>query len=606
MAHPHLQTSATPVLSCLGARWLWPEVETQRRGAALAQATGLPRTVAEILVARGYEAPESLTQFLTPRLEQLPEPSTLKSLTEAVARLSHAIIQNERIARFGDYDVDGTCATAMLTRYLRALGVESLCYIPDRLTEGYGPNPAAMETLAQQGVKVLVTVDTGTNAPEAMAAAQALGLEVIVTDHHPPSGVLPPAVAVLNPHRADDTSTLQGLCGSGVVFYLLLGLNRHLRTMGFFNASRPEPKLTTLLDLVALATVADVMPLTGVNRILVAKGLQQLATWQHRGLAALASVAGVKDDISTHSLGFALGPRLNAAGRIESAHSALKLLLAEDAELAYPHAQQLNQLNLARQEMEKTILREALAQAEEILSAEPETPVLVLHGAQWHPGVVGIVASRVKERCLRPTFVLGVDSNGHLKGSGRSVPTIDLGAAVAASAQATLSGGGHAAAAGVSLKRENLAAFIRLLAQHITGQLAAQGLAGVPLSQAMAPTVKIEASASIGALTAELAQNLLQIAPFGAGNPEPILALPQTVVTFAKPVGATAEHLKLRLQSASGGSQVEAIAFGAAPTPLGAALTQGGGKPLTLAATLKTRQFNGKTLTEIHVKDAMV
>lgn len=596
--------SAPPALSVLGARWVWPTAETRRAGAALAQSLGLPRTVAEILISRGYTAPEAIQTFLNPRLEHLPDPALLKDMEAAVARMVHALQHHEKIGIFGDYDVDGTCATSILTRYLRALGNEPLRYIPDRLTEGYGPTAPAMHTLAGQGVKLLVTVDTGTNAPAAMAEAAKLGMDVIVTDHHPPSGALPTAVAVLNPHRPDDTSPLQGLCGSGVVFYLLLALNRHLRSTGFFSATRPEPKLTPLLDMVALATVADVMPLTGTNRVLVAKGLQQLGTWQHRGLAALASVAGVKDDVSTYSLGFALGPRLNAAGRIESAQSALNLLLAEDAESAYPFAQQLHQLNAARQEMEKAILHEALRQAETTLAAEPETPVLVLHGQGWHPGVVGIVASRVKDRMNRPTFVLGADANGHLKGSGRSVAGINLGAAVAACASVLVSGGGHAAAAGVTLKAENVAAFQRQMQQHVWGQLAAQGLAGVPLAWALAPVVRVEGLAAVGGLNAELAQSLQQLAPFGPSNAEPVLAVPSTVVTYARPVGATAEHLKLRLQSSTGGPQVEAVAFGAAPTPLGAALAQGGGRPLTVAVTLKMRQFNGKTLTDVHVKDA--
>lgn len=589
-------------LSVLGQRWVWAEGNS-RQAAALAQSTGMSPLIAQILAARGFGLAERATVFLNPRLEQLPPPFTLKDLDVAVRRLAQAIVAREVVGIFGDYDVDGTCACAILVRYLRGFGAEPIVYIPERLSEGYGPNPAAMRVLHGQGVRLLVTVDTGTTAHEALAEAQALGMEVIVTDHHQPGASLPPALAIVNPQRADCASPLQNLCASGVIFYVLMALNRHLRESGFFK-ERVEPSLTPLLGMVALATVADVMPLVDYNRVLVAKGLQQLATWQHRGLAALASVAGVRDDVSAIGLAFGLAPRLNAAGRVESARSAMDLLLTDDDAQALVFAQRLQELNTQRQAIEKEVLREALAQAEGQFT--DATLALVLHGQGWHPGVAGIVAARVKERFNRPTFVLGVDEHGVLKGSGRSVVGLDLGAAVRACGDVLLSGGGHAMAAGITLQPANLAAFGRLLAQALAAQLAQDStMADIPLAVRLAPQLGIAARASVANLTPDMGQALQQLGPFGNGNPEPVLALEQARIVHAKPVGATQEHLRLRLAGVGGGG-VDAICFGAMNTPLGAVLGQSGGRALTLAATLRPRVFNGKALLDVQVKDAVV
>jgi single-stranded-DNA-specific exonuclease len=598
-----------PPLSLLGQRWRWVQEEdaaVARAGIALAQSTGLPTVVTHILAGRGYGTPDAMTAFLNPRLEQLPDPMTLKDMDRAIARLKQAIEAKETIAIFGDYDVDGTCATAILARYLKQVGIQPVLYIPDRLTEGYGPTSPAMETLAGQGVKLLITVDTGTTAHEALQKAANLGMDVLVTDHHQPAGALPPAAAILNPQRADDTSALQGLCGSGVVFYLLMGLNRALRQDGFFAGGRVEPRLAGLLDLVALATVADVMPLTTCNRVLVAKGLQQLATWQNRGLACLASVAGVKDDVSATTLGFALAPRLNAAGRIESARTALALLMAENDDEAYPLAESLNTLNKQRQDMEKAILAEARLQAEELF--DDETLALVLHAEGWHPGVVGIVASRIKEQFNRPTFILGGDGNGALKGSGRCIAGLNLGAAVHTAKDILLSGGGHAMAAGVSLKAENVEAFRKALGEALRGQLEARVEdAHWPLAYRLAPVLQVEAQTTPAGLTSGLVETLQQIGPFGAGNPEPMLGLTHVKVTYAKPVGATQEHLKLRIADATGfgAPQLDAICFGACNNALGQTLANSGGRSLTLAVTARNRMFNGRPLLDVQVKDAL-
>lgn len=594
------------VLSATGQRWVLPTPQTERAAAALQQSLGLPALVAGVLAQRGFAEVDEVSQFLNPRLEHLPDPLSLRDMDKALAVLLPAIEAAQPITVFGDYDVDGTCATAMLARYFKALGVPMGRYIPDRLTEGYGPNPAAMQTLAAQGTKLILTVDTGTNAHEALAEAAKLGMTVVVTDHHPPHGPLPTAAAIVNPQRADCTSTLQGLCGSGVVFFLLMALNRSLRAKGFFTPTRPEPKLTQWLDLTALATVADVMPLLGTNRILVAKGLQQLATGQNVGLNTLLSVAGARDEISAYSLGFVLGPRLNAAGRIDSAEGAVALLVAEDEADALPLAQHLNDLNQQRQSLEKNILEAAMAQA--IMQLEdPETLALVLYAPEWHPGVVGIVASRVKDKTGRPTFVLGTDSNGHCKGSGRSAAGLNLGAGVEAAYAALISGGGHAAAAGVTLEPQNLAAFKRLLNEALWAELKNRPTAHLPLAEQLAPTLTLACSASVASLAYEAgleqADALQQIAPFGQGFPEPIFHLPQVVVQNVRAVGADGSHLRVRCVGPTGGPSIEAMAFSAAHTPLGALLQGSAGKPIQLAVTLKRRTFNGKAMLDIFIKD---
>jgi len=596
-----------PRLSALGQIWRMPDSEAaaHRQGLALAQMTGLPAVVARILAGRGHAAPTLANAFLNPRLDMLPDPGSLKDMDAAVERLAAAIRGSRQVAIFGDYDVDGTCASALLSRYLKAVGVDAHVYIPDRLTEGYGPTPEAMRALAERGTHLLVTVDTGTTAFEALEEARKLGMQVIVTDHHLPQGSLPPADALVNPQRYDDTSELQGLCGSGVVFYLLLALNRRLRADGFFE-DKAEPNLAQYLDLVALATVADVMHLTGVNRVLVAKGLQQLGTWRHRGLAALAGVAGVRDDVSATGLGFSLAPRLNAAGRVDSAHAALNLLLAETDEVALPLAQHLDGLNKQRQALEKQILQEAMEQAEAHMN--DDTLALVLHADGWHPGVVGIVASRVKERFNRPAFILGCDENGLLKGSGRGITGFNLGEAlhVCKDQGLLLSGGGHAMAAGVTLEKGKLAAFREALNAAMWEQL--NGRADGrdwPLSHRLAPVLALDAEVSAPGLTAALAQTLQQLAPFGMGNPEPVLALPGTRIRFSKTVGADQSHLRVSLADSAGRPGPDAICFGAMNTPLGPLLANSAGRALTLAVTAKPRTFNGKAMLDVHVKDAM-
>lgn len=594
--------AALPPLSVTGKKWL--EKPTNDNAAlALAQQTGLHPLVARLLVQRGFAALDEAGKFLTPRLEYLPDPSELKDMDAAVARIIHAIDHAESIAIFGDYDVDGTCATALLARYFRQLGITPFLYIPHRLTEGYGPTPAAMEDIRNRGNTLLITVDTGTTAHPALEKAKEIGLDVVVTDHHQPSGALPPAAAILNPHRADDTSPLQGLCGSGVAFYLLMALQRALRARGYF-ASRAEPKLAQLLDLVAIATVCDVMQLTDTNRVLVARGLQQLGTWQNRGLAALASVAGVKETPDVYAAGFAIGPRLNAAGRLESARTALDVLLSDDDDAAYALADQLNSINLQRQQVEKDVLAQAMQQAEEQMREHPL--VIVAHGMGWHPGVVGIVAARVKEKFNRPTFVLGGGEDGIYRGSARSVHGLNIGAAVHAAKSHILTGGGHAMAAGVTLNPQKLPEFTACLNAQLQAQLDAAPPEEqmIPIAYRLAPVVHLDATLSLAALNLETAQELEKLAPFGTGNPEPMLKLHNVRVASARAIGKTQEHLKLRLQDSLGSTTVDAVAFGANTNALGPFLSQTAGRAVTLAGRIKLGSWQGQQRVEVHITDA--
>ncbi|PIZ31839.1 MAG: single-stranded-DNA-specific exonuclease RecJ [Alphaproteobacteria bacterium CG_4_10_14_0_8_um_filter_53_9] len=579
------------MLSLLGHRWVMPQTGW-REAAALSQQTGLSPLVCQLMAAGGIITPAMASDHLSPNLKNLPNPNLMPDVIPAVARLKKAIKEGEALCIFGDYDVDGTCATALAMRYFACLGITPLTYVPDRLTEGYGPNPKAMQSIAAKGVKLVITVDTGTMAHEALEAARQAGLDVLVTDHHPPHAGRPPCVALVNPHAGSAPEELTPLCGTGVLFYLLMALNTSLREDGYFSENQPEPKLTKWLDLVALATVADVMQLVGVNRILVAKGLAQMGRWGNAGLSALAQVAGVSGAPSAYTLGFQLGPRINAAGRIESATLAQNLLQTEDAYAAAAAAEKLNELNKERQELEKQALAEALQQAEEMMKENPS--VLMVQGA-WHPGVVGLVASRVKEKFYRPTFAFAwaKDDAGTplLKGSARSVDGIDLGAAVAAAHTHTLSGGGHAMAAGVTLLRDKLGAFAEMVTKNIHTQIGTQ-------DELLIPRLKVAATLPAAGVTMQLGEELSKLEPYGMGNPEPVLAVTGAQISYAKAVGATQDHIKFRLTSGA-----EGIAFGAGNTPLGAALTQSAGKPLTLAVKLRPNTFNGRTTLDMHLQD---
>jgi len=575
--------------SVTGRRWVWREADA-RTSLAIAQRADLPELVGRLLAARGVGI-EGVADFLEPTLRALlPDPSCLIDMDAAAARLAGAVRQGETVAVFGDYDVDGACSGALMVRALRALGCTVSHYVPHRLTEGYGPNGAAIRALCDRGATLIVCVDCGIAAHEALEAARGLA-DIVVLDHHKAEGPVPRVVAAVNPNRLDCASGLHHLCAAAVAFLACVALHRVLRRDGFFQR-RPEPALMDLLDLVALATVCDVMPLTGVNRALVTQGLKVLGKRGHAGLAALLEVGLVRDQPSAHSLGFVLGPRINAAGRIDEPDLGMRLLLCDDPVEARAMAERLDAVNKRRQEVEAEVLGAAFAEAE--AQVADGHPVLLISGAGWHPGVVGIVAGRIKEKFNRPACVAGV-SEGLARGSGRSVPGLDLGGAVIAARQAGLlaTGGGHPMAAGFSYPLASEAALHRFL----DARLALPG--GLP----GAADLVIEGSVAVPAATNALAEQVGRLAPFGSGNEEPVFALARTRVVRADRVGKEGNTIRAFLEGEAGG-RLKAICFRAKEGPLAEALLGRSGLPLHLCGQLRAERWNDEVTACLHVVDA--
>jgi single-stranded-DNA-specific exonuclease len=532
-------------------RWVFPAdraevAQTELDEAARVVATELSvhPVVAKVLVARGYRTPTDAKKFLTDSVAELPDPFLMKGLPQAVERLMRAILQQEAVTLYGDYDVDGVSSTALLTTFLRQVGLEVRTYIPHRLEEGYGLNRAAIERLASEGTKLLVTLDCGITSHAEIERANSLGVDVVVVDHHAVPEVMPPAVAVLNPLQPGCDYPTKWLCAGGVTFNLCMGLRKTLREKGFFagNGGRQEPNLKQLLDLVALATVADVVPLTGANRILVTHGLKELTAGRRPGVRALKDVAEVGGrDITASDVGFRLGPRINAAGRLDDASIGLQCLLSRDYESALPLARALDSANKERQQIERNMLQAAIEQAETAVARGAKG--LVLSSPDWHPGVVGIVASRIVERFYRPTILIGVH-DGMGKGSARSIEGFHLYDAVKSVSGVLTRFGGHKAAAGLSIDPARL--------QEFTD--AFEGVAAQRLDDAaLIPRCRIDAVVDPKELDEKAIASLEKLAPFGMGNPEPVLAfrgqmaLPK-VLENKKP--GEPGHLKLTLESA--------------------------------------------------------
>lgn len=581
------ETTVLDVTASLsGRRWRSRDGDA-RAGLALAQRLALPELVGRLLAARGVGLDEAAA-FLDPRLrDALPDPQQFKDMDAAVERLVAALENAEPIAVFGDYDVDGATSAAVLAHYFAAVGCPLRIYVPDRLTEGYGPNAPALLRLRAEGIRVVITVDCGTLAFEALEEAAAAGVDVIVVDHHAAEPRLPAACAVVNPNRLDDASPHGQLAAVGVTFLLAVALNSALRDRGRF-AERAEPDLMALLDMVALGTVADVVPLTGANRALVAQGLKVLAQRRNVGLAALADVAGVSERPTAYHLGFVLGPRINAGGRVGEADMGARLLTARDAGEARTLAERLDAYNRERRELEAVVLEEALAQAETRSGA-----ALVVADDGWHPGVIGIVASRLKDRYQRPTCVVALEGDIG-KGSGRSVAGVDLGAAVIAARQAGIleAGGGHKMAAGFTVRRDRLDELRAFLDARV---------ADVAQSGALVPTLNVDGVVAVRGADTDLVAALDRLAPYGAGNPEPRLALARCHVVRADVVGA--DHVRCVLSDANGGS-LKAIAFRQAAEPLGQALLGARGRALNVAGHLRADTWQGREGVQLIVDDA--
>ncbi|GEO12997.1 single-stranded-DNA-specific exonuclease [Microvirga aerophila] len=533
--------------------------------------------------------------FLNPRLRDLmPDPHVLTDMEAAAARLADSVIRTEKVAIFGDYDVDGACSAALLAEYLRACGVPYLIHIPDRITEGYGPNVDAIRGLREQGADILVTVDCGTSSLVPLAEATKIGLDALVLDHHQAPSELPEVVALVNPNRQDDLSGLGHLCAAGVVFLFLVALNRTLRARGFFNGRR-EPELMASLDLVALATVADVVPLIGLNRAFVRQGLAVMRSRRRVGLAALLDAAGLAGAPECWHLGYLVGPRINAGGRIGDAALGSRLLLTEDAYQAGQLAAELDRLNRERQAIEVTAVAEAEAQAFMALERVPDQPVVVTASAEWHPGVVGLIAARTKERFRRPAFAFTLNQDGTATGSGRSVPGVDLGSVVRGAVDAGLAvkGGGHTMAAGVTIQAANLERFVAYATERLSD----------PVSVAqLNDHFAVDATLTAGGAQPGIVAALDRAGPFGSGQPEPVFVFPQHRLVEAREVGSGG-HVRVKLRGGDG-SIIGGIAFRAAGQPLGNALSNAMGSSLHVAGTLSVDRWGGGEKVEVRIMDA--
>jgi len=574
--------------SITGRRWIWRQGEA-RTGLAIAQRLGIPELVGRLLAGRGIGV-EAAADFLEPTLRALlPDPSVLMDMDAAAQRMADAAERAESVAVFGDYDVDGACSGALMVRLLRMLGARVVHYVPDRLTEGYGPNAAAIATLCDRGATLIVTVDCGIAAAPALAAAEGRA-DVVILDHHKAEGAVPRVHAAVNPNRLDDRSGLHYLCAGAVAFLAGVAVVRELRRRGRF-ATHPEPDLRQMLDLVALATVCDVMPLTGLNRALVTQGLKVMARRDRAGIAALLAVAQAKDAPTAHTLGYLLGPRINASGRIAESDLGLRLLVEDDEIEARIMAETLDDVNKRRQEVEAGVLGAAFAAAEQQVSRGH--PVLLVVGEGWHPGVVGIVAGRIKEKYNRPALVAGL-SGGLAKGSGRSVAGVDLGSAIIAARQMGLleTGGGHAMAAGFSFRPAREGEFHAFLDERLSHAADLPGAADLA----------VEGALSVQGATVEIAGQVGRLAPFGAGNEEPTFVLSRARVVRADRVGREGATVRAFLEGEGGGARLKAVCFRAKDGPLGAALLGGG--LLHLAGHLRAESWNDNVTAGFQVVDA--
>ena len=581
--------------SILGRAWV-ERGSDARTALAIAQRHGLPEILGRVLAARGVGIDEA-PAFLDPSLRRLmPAPESLRDMVKGAQRLAQAVMAGEPVGIIGDYDVDGTCSSAMVRQFLQACGLDPRVHIPHRVEEGYGPSKEAVEAFAESGIRVLVTLDCGAMAHDVLAHAARLGLEAIVVDHHQMGEALPRAAAVINPNRPDDTSGQGHLCAAGVAFMLIATVRRELANAGFRGGQgRGGPDLLQWLDLVALATVCDVVPLRGLNRAYVRQGLKVMQGRHRPGLAALADAAGLKRKPDVHALGFVLGPRINAAGRIGHANDALELLCATTWDVAQRQAARLEAMNRERQELEAHLVEEAAAGAESFLGGREQKTPLVVAGENWHPGVLGLIASRLKERFATPVIALGVDpATGLATGSARSVSGVDIGRAVArAVAEGVLSkGGGHAMAAGMSLDAARIGELRAFMASALDGEL--QELPD-------APQMAMDGALSAGGATAELVELLERAGPYGAGNPSPMFVFPAHRVSWATVVGNA--HVKCTLR-ASDGKSIKAIAFRALDTELGEALLAGGSMPMHLAGRLAIDDWQGRHGAQVLIADA--
>ncbi len=574
--------------SLTGQSWRW-------RGGAPAGTRG--SILQDLLRARGV-APEDLVREESPTIRAfMPDPALFQDMERAADRLAASVMAREAVTIFGDYDVDGATSAALLILLLRDLGLEAGAYIPDRLMEGYGPSGDALVALTRQGSSLVVTVDCGAQAFAALEAARDAGLDVIVVDHHQCATALPPAFALVNPNRLDECaegSAHGHLAAVGVAFLLGVALVRTLRARGWFGSgsgARPEPDLMALLDIVALGTVADVAPIRGLNRAFVAQGLKAMARQRNIGLVALLGASRIERAPLCHDLGFALGPRINAGGRVGKSDLGVRLLTTRDPAEAQAIARELDRLNEERRAIEAAVQEQALTQ----LSTIGDRAVAVLSGEGWHPGVIGIVAGRIKEKTGVPSIVIALDENGVGKGSGRSIGGVDLGAAVLAAKESGLlvAGGGHAMAAGLTIDRANVSAFTDFLEERL-----ARDVERARAERAL----HVDILAAPGGLTPALIAELETAGPYGNGWPAPRVVLGPARIVKIDIVGT--DHVRM-IVSGDDGRSLKVMGFRQGETPLGQALL--GAQPGTrwwFAGRAKLDDWGAKPAAELHLDDA--
>jgi single-stranded-DNA-specific exonuclease len=559
----------------------------------IAQQHGLPELLGRILAARGIGV-DDVPVTLEPTIKALmPDPATLVDMEKAAARLADAIQKRQRVAIFGDYDVDGACSSALMRRFFLAHGQDARIYIPDRIFEGYGPNPQAIETLVKEGAKLIVTVDCGVTSFETLAHAKTLGADVVILDHHQADERLPAVDAVVNPNRQDDLSGLGHLCAAGVTFMALVATSRELRRRDFYTKSNPPPNLLGLLDLVALATVADVVPLRTLNRAFVVRGLEVMRQRENAGIRALLDAASLNQPPTPYHLGFVIGPRINAGGRIGDAALGARLLSIDDDAEAARIAALLDKLNRERKAIETAMLESATAEADRLMDQDPDMPLVLVGSDEWHKGVVGLVASRLVERFRRPSCVIAWEKGGQGTGSLRSIAGVDIGGAVRtlAAEGLLLKGGGHAMAAGLTVARDKL----DVVRERFDAMLrdtasAARSTTALEIDGALTPT----------GVSEDFIDLVEKAGPYGQGNPSPRFAFPAHRIRFAKVMGES--HVRCTLE-AGDGSKLDAIAFRAVGQPVGDAIQGSNGMPLHVAGHLRRDTWGGRNRIELQIED---
>jgi single-stranded-DNA-specific exonuclease len=580
--------------SVLGRPWRDRlDVKSRAMAEAIVQQHGLPDALSRVLAGRGVGCDECLS-YLEPTIRALmPDPSTLAGMDAAAERLAYAAVHGETVAIFGDYDVDGACSAALLAQFLNGCGARCMIHIPDRIFEGYGPNADAIRALRQRGATLLVTVDCGVTSHGPLAEAAEVGLDVVVLDHHQAPVDLPAALAIVNPNRQDDLSGLGHLCAAGVTFMALVATNRLLRERGFWSSARPAPDLMAMVDLVALATVADVVPLKGLNRAFVLRGLDVMRQRGRPGLRALFDAARASGPPRAQALGYLIGPRINAGGRIGDAGLGARLLLEQDDVEADRIAAELDRLNRERQAIEAAAVAEAEAEALASLGETDSASVIVTAAEGWHPGVVGLVAARLKERFGRPAVAISLGSELGT-GSARSIPGADLGAAVRAAVEAGIlvKGGGHAMAAGLTIEASRLGELRAFLERRLAASVA-EGRKDRALL--------VDAALTAGGARAELVNEIERAGPFGSGSPEPIFAFPDHLIAEASVVGGA--HVRVRLESRDR-TRLDAIAFRCADAALGRTLLAARGETLHVAGSLTLDRWGGAEKTSLRIVDA--